>query len=344
MLISGANPTHVSAALKRYDVEKLAVATVASHTALQILRGAKRFGFRTIAVAGRADAAEFYRQFGFIDEVWTADFRNFVKTAEKLVEANAVLVPHGSYVEYVGWRQALEAPVPTLGCRELIRWEADQYKKMELLQRAGVPTPRVYKTPEEVDRPVIVKLFGAKGGRGYFLARDREELRRRLAGLGEYIIQEYVFGVPAYYHFFSSPVYGRVEVFGADIRYESNVDGRTFGWVEPTFVVVGNLPLVLRESLLPTIWKYGVQFAKAVEEAVGCRLAGPYCLESIIRDDMSISVFEFSGRIVAGTNIYMGYGSPYSVLYFDRPMDMGERIAHEIREAARRGRLEDLFT
>jgi 5-formaminoimidazole-4-carboxamide-1-(beta)-D-ribofuranosyl 5'-monophosphate synthetase len=47
---------------------------------------------------------------------------------------------------------------------------------------------------------------------------------------------------------------------------------------------------------------------------------------------------------VAGTNIYMGYGSPYSVLYFDRPMDMGERIAHEIKEAAKQGKLDKLFT
>ncbi|MEM1571681.1 formate--phosphoribosylaminoimidazolecarboxamide ligase [Pyrobaculum sp.] len=335
----------MSQILKRYDLDKLAVATIASHTALQILRGAKKYGFRTIAIAKNEDIAQFYKQFFFIDEVWTGDFSNFRKTAERLVAENALLIPHGSYVEYVGWRQALEAPVPTLGCRELLRWEADQYKKMALLEEAGIPIPRVYRSPTEVDGPVIVKLFGAKGGRGYFVAKGREELEARLKALGEeYIIQEYLFGVPAYYHYFASPVYSRIEVFGADIRYESNVDGRTFGWAEPTFVVVGNLPLVLRESLLPIIHKYGVQFAKAVERRVGCRLAGPYCLESIIKDDMSIVVFEFSGRIVAGTNIYMGYGSPYSVLYFDKPMDMGERIAHEIREAAKAGKLDQLFT
>jgi len=333
----------MSAALKRYDLDKLAVATVASHTALQILRGAKRYGFRTIAVA--RGSADFYRQFSFIDEVWTADFSNFRHVAEKLVEKNALFIPHGSYVEYVGWRQALEAPVPTLGCRELLRWEADQYKKMELLAAAGVPTPRYYKRAEEAEGPVIVKLFGAKGGRGYFVARDREELAKRIRAVeGDYIIQEYVFGVPAYYHYFASPVYNRVEVFGMDIRYETNVDGRTFGWVEPTFVVVGNLPMVLRESLLPVVHKYGADFAKAVREKVSCELAGPYCLESIIRDDMTIVVFEFSGRIVAGTNVYMGVGSPYSVLYFDKPIDMGERIAHEIKEAAARGMLEKLFT
>lgn len=329
----------IESVLKRYDLDRLAVATIASHTALQILRGAKAYGFKTIAVA-KPGVGWFYRQFPFIDEVWEADFSQFLKVAGRLVEENAVLVPHGSYVEYVGWRQALEAPVPTFGVRRLVEIEADQYKKMDLLNRAGIPTPKSFK-PEEVDRPVIVKLFGAKGGRGYFFARSREELLRRLESVKEpYIVQEYVFGVPAYYHYFASPTYNRVEVFGMDIRYETNVDGRTFGMVEPTFVVVANLPLVLRESLLPTVQKYGEAFAKAVREVLGEEMKGPYSLESIIKDDMSIVVFEFSGRIVAGTNVYMGVGSPYSVLYFDKPMDMGLRIAHELQEARRRGRLD----
>jgi 5-formaminoimidazole-4-carboxamide-1-(beta)-D-ribofuranosyl 5'-monophosphate synthetase len=333
----------IEALLKRYDLDRLAVAAIASHTALQILRAAKGRGFRTLAVA-RPSSAWFYRRFQFIDEVWEADLSNFRPVAERLAENNAVLIPHGSYVEYVGWRQALEAPVPTFGVRRLVEIEADQYKKMDLLRRAGIPTPRSY-SPDEVDGPVIVKLFGAKGGRGYFFARNREELLERLKGVdGPHIIQEYVFGVPAYYHYFASPIYGRVELFGMDVRYETNVDGRTFGLAEPTFVVVANFPLVLRESLLPAVQKYGEAFADAVREALGEEMKGPYSLESIIRDDLSIVVFEFSGRIVAGTNVYMGVGSPYSVLYFDRPMDMGERIAHELELARDRGRLEDVVS
>lgn len=333
----------IEALLKRYDLDKLAVATVASHTALQILRASKRYGFRTIAVA-KPNAAWFYKRFGFIDEVWEADLSNFRPVAEKLAEKNAVLIPHGSYVEYVGWRQALEAPVPTFGVRRLVEIEADQFKKMELLKRAGIPIPRTF-TPQDAEGPVIVKLFGAKGGRGYFFAKNKEELLERLKAVKEpYIIQEYIFGVPAYYHFFASPMYRRVELFGMDVRYETNVDGRSFGLVEPTFVVVANFPLVLRESLLPVVQKYGEAFADAVREALGEEMKGPYSLESIIKDDLSIIVFEFSGRIVAGTNVYMGVGSPYSVLYFDKPMDMGERIAHELRLAKDKGRLEDVVS
>ncbi len=330
--------------IKNYDLEKVSVATIASHSALQILRGAKKHGFKTIGIA-RPNHGWFYRQFNFIDEVWEIDFSEFERVVPRLVSNNAVLIPHGSYVEYVGWRRVMVMEIPTFGNRYLLRWEADQRLKMKLLEHAGIPTPKLFNDPSLVDRFVIVKLYGAKGGRGYFIARNSKELMDKLRGIhDEYIIQEYVIGVSAYYHYFESRVYNRLEIFGMDIRYESNVDGRIPGLAEPTFTVVGNIPMVLRESLLPTVQRYGEQFVKAVNELVPPGMVGPFSLESIITDDLSIVVFEFSGRIVAGTNVYMGVGSPYSVLYFDNPMDMGERIAHELREGIRRGILDKLLT
>ncbi len=330
--------------LRRYDPGKLTVATIASHSSIQILLGAKREGLRTLALAppGRG---WFYSRMWFVDEVWEMDLRELPSAADRLLSMNAILVPHGSYVEYVGWRAALEMRVPTFGNRYLLEWEADQHRKMELLASAGLRTPRTYRSPEEVDGPVIVKLYGAKGGKGYFVARGVEELRDGLRGVdGPYIIQEYVVGVPAYHHFFYSPLRGRLELFGFDIRYESNVDGRTLGLAKPTFVVVGNVPLVLRESLLPGVQRDGESFASAVRERTGRPPIGPFSLESIIKDTLEIVYFEFSGRIVAGTSVYMVHGSPYSLMYFREPLDMGRRIAMEIREAAESGRLDEVVT
>ncbi|WP_156769904.1 formate--phosphoribosylaminoimidazolecarboxamide ligase [Caldivirga maquilingensis] len=335
----------MEATLKNYDLSKLNVVTIASHSSLQILRGAKRHGLGTVAVA-KPGSGWFYRRFNFIDNVIEIDLGSMEQLAGDLVKNNAILIPHGSYVEYVGWRRALSMPIPTFGNRYIIEWEADQRKKMRLLEYAGIPIPRSFNDPTQVDRPVIVKLSGAKGGRGYFIAKDAGELAGKLSSINtdDYIIQEYVIGVPAYYHYFDSKVYDRVELFGMDLRYESNVDGRLFNLAEPTFVVTGNIPLVLRESLLPTVQKYGEDFSRAVAELVPPGMIGPYSLESIIKDDLSIVVFEFSGRIVAGTNVYMGVGSPYSVLYFNEPMDMGERIAHEIVNAVKRGKLINVLT
>ncbi|MEM1611161.1 MAG: formate--phosphoribosylaminoimidazolecarboxamide ligase [Sulfolobales archaeon] len=335
---------NIEAILKRYDLENLSIATLASHSAINILRGAKARGLRTIAIS-KPDIAWFYRRLWFIDEVLEAEPEDFERLSQRLVDMNAILIPHGSLVEYVGWKRILRIELPILGNRYLLEWESNQEKKMKLLERSGIPTPKVYKRIEDIDRPVIVKLPGAKGGRGYFVARSKDEILKRLKEPDEgYIIQEYLIGVPAYYHYFSSRVMNRIEIFGMDIRYESNVDGRTLGLAEPSFVVVGNIPLVLRESLLPKIQEYGERFVKTVEELVPPGLPGPFCLESIIGDDLTIKVFEFSARIVAGTNVYMGIGSPYSLMYFEKPIDMGERIAIEIIEASRIGKLLDILT
>ncbi|MEM4585652.1 MAG: formate--phosphoribosylaminoimidazolecarboxamide ligase [Candidatus Caldarchaeum sp.] len=328
--------------VRDYDVEKLMVATVASHTALQLLRAAKKTGFRTAAIC-LTDNKPFYEKFGFIDEIYTAAVDTLDKLAPKLAERNTVFIPHGSFVEYCGPKKAQSFKVPFFGTRQLIEVEADQRRKMMLLREAGIPTPEEYSSPEEAEPPVIIKLAGAKGGAGYFLAFTKQELEAKTRNLNQpYIIQRYIIGVGVYMHYFSSQMFRRVEVFGADTRYEANVDGRVFGLAEPSFVVVGNRPVVVRESLLPRYMRFGEQFASAVEDTLGTPMIGPFCLETIITDKFEIKCFEFSGRIVAGTNVYMGTGSPYSVLYFDKPMDMGERIAHELKVAAEKNCLEKI--
>ncbi len=328
----------------------VSIATLASHSALQILHGAKKEGFETVLIVKR-DRLKFYGQFDFIDnfiiiENWKDAVNSFVR--EELKRLDSIVVPHGSFVEYVGPERLMKFDVPMFGTRKLLEWEASQRKKMKLLKEAGIPTPREFK-PEEVDGLVIVKLSGAKGGRGYFLAKGKEELMEKLKNVkGEYIIQEYIIGVPAYFHFFYSPMLNRLEITGMDIRYESNVDGLKrlppkYLEVEPTFTVVGNIPMVLRESLLIKVFEYALNFVNTVKKVVGQEMIGPFCLESIIKDDGSVVVFEFSGRIVAGTNLYI-YGSPYSWLYWDEPMSVGRRIAREIKIALMKGELEKVTT
>jgi 5-formaminoimidazole-4-carboxamide-1-(beta)-D-ribofuranosyl 5'-monophosphate synthetase len=96
--------------------------------------------------------------------------------------------------------------------------------------------------------------------------------------------------------------------------------------------------------LLPGIQRDGESFALTVSERTGRPPIGPFSLESIVRDSLEVVYFEFSGRIVAGTSVYMVHGSPYSLMYFREPVDMGRRIAMEIREAAESGRLREIVT
>ncbi|MCX8185153.1 MAG: formate--phosphoribosylaminoimidazolecarboxamide ligase, partial [Sulfolobales archaeon] len=263
--------------LENYESDKLTIATLASHSSLQIVHGAKKEGLRTLLIVTESRTS-FYRQFNhLVDSIvvvrkWSDLCRKEV--VETLRRYSSVLVPHGSFVEYVGLDCALNVELPIFGLRRLLQVEADQQAKMDLLRKAEIPVPVSYSLSGEIDRLVIVKLPGAKGGRGYFLASSRREVIEKLEKLrsrglvddfSKVIIQEYLIGVNAYFHYFYSPALERLEITGADIRYESDVDGLrrippgklTEVSVEPTFTVVGNIPLVLRESLLPTVYELG---------------------------------------------------------------------------------------
>ncbi len=339
--------------LRGYSLKDLSIATLASHSSLQILKGARDEGLRTILIV-EEDRLELYEEFrNLVDRyIIVKKFSDITNHVEDLLKESSIFVPHGSAVEYVGAERFRELPVPMFGNRDLMIWESDQKLKMRLLREAGIPTPREYSINDDIDRPVIVKLPGAKGGKFFFLANSSEEVRRRLneyvrngiiKSIDEALIQEYVIGVPMYFHYFYSPIFRRVEILGIDIRYESNIDGlrrappQVASMFEPSFVVVGNIPVVIREKMLQTVLDYGKKFVRKSIELLPPGAIGPFCLESIVKDDLSIIVFEFSGRIVAGTNIYVGTGSPYGWLYWNEPMYMGRRIAREIRIAAEMG-------
>jgi len=54
-------------------------------------------------------------------------------------------------------------------------------------------------------------------------------------------------------------------------------------------------------------------------------------------------VFEFSARIVAGTNMYVN-GSPYTTFIYNEPMSMGRRIAREIKKADEQNKIDVIVT
>ena len=126
-----------------------------------------------------------------------------------------------------------------------------------------------------------------------------------------------------------------------DIRYESNVDslGRisardqlVLPKIDPSYVIVGNIPVVVRESFLPRLIKMGEDVVNQSKKLAPPGLFGPFCLETILTPEEEIYVFEISARIVAGTNPFIN-GSPYTWLKYDVPMSTGRRIALEIKNA-----------
>ncbi|MDH3277359.1 MAG: formate--phosphoribosylaminoimidazolecarboxamide ligase [Nitrosopumilus sp.] len=338
------------------------IATLGSHCALQVLKGAKDEGLKTILVCEKK-REKLYKRFSFIDEYILVD--SFVEVLEKqcqqtLEKNNAIIIPHGTLIAQMSSEQIESIKSPIFGNKWILRWESDRERKEKLMREAHLPVPKQVKSPSEIDKLVIVKRQGAAGGKGYFMTASEEDYNKKRNELIQQgilsedeilYIQEYAAGVLAYLQFFYSPLKGELEFFGVDQRHESDIEGLARIPSEqqlkhnkvPSFNVIGNSPLVLRESLLDEVYKMGDNFVEAAKRIVSPGMNGPFCIEGVYDENAKFTSFEFSARIVAGTNIYMD-GSPYYSLLFDEPMSMGKRIAREIKNAKESNQLDKITT
>ena len=116
------------------------------------------------------------RNIPLVDElIIVKDFTELLseKLQERLRKLNVVLIPHGSFTAYLSTEELTDSLfVPMFGNRELLHWEANRKEQEEWLRQAGLRLPATFKSPEDIDRLIIAKLQGAKGGRGYFLANS----------------------------------------------------------------------------------------------------------------------------------------------------------------------------
>ncbi len=330
------------------------IATIGSHSALQILRGAKEEGFRTIVVCEKGREKP-YRMFPVADEMHIVNsFSSFLRVEPALKRKRAILIPHASFIEHLGIASIERISLPYFGNKDILRHESNRNLQRKWLSAAGLKQPRIFTDPKKIDCSVIVKFHGAKGGRGYFVANSEKDFRRKIVDHAgkEYVIQEYIVGVPVYIHYFYSPLTKSLEIMGFDKRYESNVDslGRisardqiALETVDPSYVIVGNVPIVIRESLLPNAIEMGEAVVHASKKKLGSGLFGPFCIETILTPELDFYAFEISARIVAGTNPYV-HGSPYTYLKYDEPMSTGRRIAREIKNAIAQGRLKEVLS
>ncbi|MBU4374015.1 MAG: formate--phosphoribosylaminoimidazolecarboxamide ligase [Euryarchaeota archaeon] len=340
--------------VKYLNPHDITIATLCSHTSLQIFHGARKEGFKTLGIAV-GHLPKFYSAYpkATPDEfIVLKDYGELIQRTQELREKNAVIIPHGSLVEYFGADNFLKLDAPVFGNRRVLEWESDRKKSRQWLESAGLPMPEEITDPENIASPVIVKYYGAKGGRGFFIAKDYEDFTRRVDASQPYTIQKFVQGTRYYFHYFYSPIVnegytlskGSLEMLGMDRRIESNVDEIFRAGdvqVEPTFVVTGNMPLVIRESLMQEVFEMGERVVEKSIELFG-GMTGPFCLETVLTDKLEFKVFEISARIVAGTNLFPA-GSPYSEYVYE-DMSMGRRIAAEIKRAAELNKLDEVLS
>lgn len=367
--------------LAALDPARLTVAVLGSHSALEVCRGAKNLGFPTLVVAqaGRDRVyADRYRTrggLGCVDETLVLDaFRRLLDRdiQARLRDQHAVFVPHRSFEVYLDSDyDAIEHAfrVPLFGNRRLLRIEErtlhpNQY---DLLEEAGIRFPRIFATPAEIDRPVLVKVAEAARGfeRAFFVARDRDDYDRTAAerisagvftlqALEAATIEEFVLGAPVNFNFFYSPIDRRLELIGTDARRQTNVAGLStlpadieadvLAAIPLKYEEAGHFAVTVLESMLDPIFEAGERFVEAAARLYPPGVIGPFALQAIVTPGpprKDFVVVDVSPRVPGSPGIA---ATPYSAYLHGRSVSVGERIAMELRAAIAQDRLADVLT
>lgn len=368
-------------ALAQLDPDRLTVATLGSHSALEVCRGAKNAGFPTLVVAQKGRDRIYGERFrtqgglGCVDETLVLDaFRQLLETGvqAQLNARHAVFVPHRSFEVYLDSDyDAIEHAfrVPMFGNRFLLRIEEREQhpNQYDLLDEAGIRHPRLYATPQEIDRPVLVKVLEAERGfeRAFFVARDPDDYARTAAerisagvfthqGLQAATIEEFILGAQVNFNFFYSPLERRLELLGTDARRQTNIAGLSMlpagmqadvlAAIPLKYEEAGHMAVTVLESMLDPIFEAGERFVEAAARLYPPGVIGPFALQSIVTPGpprKDFVVVDVSPRVPGSPGIV---ATPYSAYLHGRPVSVGERIAMELRAAIGAGRLGEVLT
>lgn len=343
------------------------ISALASHSALDIFDGAKDEGFRTTALCKKGRDRP-YREFSRIVDrcLVLEDFKEIASEKTLSIIRDSILVPNRSLAVYLGYDSLERIPVKVFGNRKMLRWEERKGEKnyYKLLDKGSIRRPKTFRLGDSIDIPVIAKLPEAsrRVERGFFIASNQRDFDQKISELEregvidkssieEMVIEEFVFGAHFNVNFFYSVLMERTEIISIDRRIQTDLDGflhmpaKTQMMIsrEPRMIEVGHQPVTMRESVLEKIFEIGYSFVEATRELEPPGIVGPFTLQLMVTPSLEPVVFDVAPRIGGGTNAFMGVGSQYSKLYFNKPVSLGRRIAMEIREAINKG-VEDKVT
>ena len=241
-------------------MSKHTIAVIGSHSALDVCRGAKDEGFKTLVIVEKGRDKTYAKYFksqgpstrsarsgptGCVDEVLYVDkFKDILKPQiqKKLKAKNCIFIPHRSFEVYVNDYDAIENSfqVPIFGNKYLLKAEerTEKINQYDILKKAGVKFPKIFTSSKDIDRLVIVKVSEKQRGfeRAFFLADSPQSFasisdilikQRKItkAALKAATIEEFILGVQVNFNFFYSSLNKRLELIGTDTRRQTNLEG-----------------------------------------------------------------------------------------------------------------------
>lgn len=370
----------IKSLVNSYTKSNITIAVLGSHSALDVCRGAKDEGFKTLVITEKGRGKTYSKYYfsknglGCVDEVIELEkFSDILneKVQKQLLKRNAIFIPHRSFEVYINDYNSIENKfkVPMFGNRKLLRFEerSESPNQYDLLEKGGIRYPRQFKDPKDIDRLVIVKVQEKIRGyeRAFFLIKDYREykqytdhnLREGLfteEQLKTAVIEEFIIGVQVNFNFFYDPLNKKLELMGTDTRRQTNLDGflrltaghqgQIGGSISVTYEEAGHIAVTVLESLLEQAFEIGEKFVKASQEVVEPGVIGPFGLQSMIipgPPKKDIVVFDVSPRIPGSPGIW---ATPYSSYLYGQPVSAGKRVAMEIKEAVNKKHLKKILT
>jgi len=359
----------ISEIVKKYDVKDIHLAVLGSHSALEIMDGAKDEGLRTVCVCQKGRELPYLRFKRLADEIILVDkFSDLVfkENQDKLRENNAIMVPHRAFTAYLGYDSIEnELLLPILGNRNLFRAEERNYEKNQyfLLEQAQIAHPKIYKNYSDINGLAIIKIQEAsrKLERAFFvvssvqdyLEKSQNKIREKVItneDLESSVIEEFVVGTYFNFNFFSSPLSPETEFLGIERRLQTNLNDLNaiparqqleFD-IEVRHIEIGHTPASIRESMLEKIFELGDKFSETVRKEYPPGIIGPFSLQSIVTPELEIVVYDVSLRVPG--NPIMATTSPYTKYSYGQTFGIGRRIAMEVNKALSENKLFTIVT
>jgi 5-formaminoimidazole-4-carboxamide-1-(beta)-D-ribofuranosyl 5'-monophosphate synthetase len=359
----------VAAIVGGYDLKNITVGTIGSHSALEIMDGAKDENLKTICICQKGREQPYRRFKRLADEIILLDkFSDilYAENQEKLRQFSTIMVAHRAFTAYLGYDSIEnDLKVPVFGNRLLLRAEERTAPRNQyyLLEKAGIRHPKIYHKALDIDGPAMIKVQEARRNleRAFFMASSYEDYEKKSKqkieqglvtkqDLDSATIEEYVPGTYFNLNFFVSPLTGETEFLGIERRLQTNIHDivslsakqQLEIDVQIQNIEVGHTPASIRESLLEKVFEMGDRIAVATRKEYPPGIIGPISLQSIVTVDLDFVVYDVSLRVPG--NPIMATTSPYAKYYYGHTMGVGRRIAMEIKEAIGQRKLQDIVT
>ncbi|NMC76500.1 MAG: DUF1297 domain-containing protein [Candidatus Methanofastidiosa archaeon] len=365
--------------LAGYDLDNITIGVLGGHSALDISSGVKKYGFNTVAVCQKGREKTYSKYYktrdgrGCIDKVIALDkFSDIINkdVQKQLREMNTIFIHNRYFWVYFNFEQIEnDFFVPIYGSRGLVKLEERDVPKNQyyLLNKAGIRFPKIFSSPEKIDRLVIVKVSEAIRSyeRAFFFASSPQEYEQKSRELIEKgiitkealkkaIIEEYILGAQTNFNYFYSNIREELELMGTDTRRQTNLDGilrlpaneqlEVLKYIKPKMIETGHITCTTKESILEKAFDIGEKFVDVTKKECAPGIIGPFALQGAVASlegKEEIVIFDVSMRIPGSPGTKF---TPHTGYLYGREISYGERIGMELKEALEKDSIENILS